>query len=108
MSLPTSNRALVWVGKRKLEVQQRPVVAPGEGEVLVKIMSTGICGSDCHNWESDSVSKQLVLGHESSGIIEQVGKNVTDRYVGQRVAVEPGNACMKYVSLPPVFTVSLY
>ena len=95
MSLPTSNRALVWVGKRKLEIQQRPIIAPGDNEVLVKIMSTGICGSDYHNWESDVMSKQLVLGHESSGIIVQLGKNVKERVVGQRVAVEPGNACMK-------------
>ena len=97
-SLPTSNRSVVWVGKRVLEIQQRPVVAPGLGEVLVKIMSTGICGSDCHNWESDSVSRQLVLGHESAGVIIQIGEGVTNRSVGQRVAVEPGFACMECVS----------
>lgn len=96
-SLPTSNRSVVWVGAKTLEVQQRPVVAPGDNEVLVEIVATGICGSDCHNWESDKVSRQIVLGHESSGIISKVGKNVTNRTVGQRVAVEPGFACMEYV-----------
>ncbi|KAF7552892.1 hypothetical protein G7046_g7271 [Stylonectria norvegica] len=80
---------------QKLEVQQRPVVAPSDNEVLVEIVATGICGSDCHNWESDKVSRQLVLGHESSGVIVRVGKNVTSRTVGQRVAVEPGFACME-------------
>ena len=35
-----------------------------------------------------SVSKQLVLGHESSGVIKEVGKGVKDRFVGQRVAVD--------------------
>ncbi|KAH7014085.1 xylitol dehydrogenase [Microdochium trichocladiopsis] len=94
MTLPESNRACVWVGARKVEVQQRPVKPVGANDVLVKIISTGICGSDCHNYESDKVSRQLVLGHESSGIIEQVGPSVTDRTVGQRVAVEPGFACM--------------
>jgi len=64
---------------------------------LVEIIATGICGSDCHNYESDKVSRQLVLGHESSGIIVKVGKNVTDRAVGQRVAIEPGFPCMEYV-----------
>ncbi|KAH6691480.1 xylitol dehydrogenase [Plectosphaerella plurivora] len=93
--LPTSNRALVWTGAWKLEIQQRPVVPPGKNDVLIKIISTGICGSDCHNWESDSVSRQLVLGHESSGVIVQVGENVTSRVVGQRVAVEPASACME-------------
>lgn len=98
--LPTSNRSVVWVGARKLEIQQRPVVAPGPGEVLVEIVSTGICGSDCHNWESSSVSRQLVLGHESAGVIIQVGEGVKDRSVGQRVAVEPGFACNEYVNFP--------
>ncbi|EOO01033.1 putative xylitol dehydrogenase protein [Phaeoacremonium minimum UCRPA7] len=92
--LPTSNRAVVWAGARKLEIQQRPVVPPSDTEVLVEIVATGICGSDCHNWESDKVSRQLVLGHESSGVIIKVGKDVKDRTVGQRVAVEPGFACM--------------
>lgn len=94
-SLPASNKAVVWAGARKLEIQERPVLPPGDNEVLVEIISTGICGSDCHNWESDKVSRQLVLGHESSGVVLQVGKNVKDRFVGQRVAVEPGFACME-------------
>lgn len=94
---PTSNRSVVWVGARKLDIQQRPVTAPGPGEVLVEIVSTGICGSDCHNWESDSVSRQLVLGHESAGVIIRLGEGVKDRSVGQRVAVEPGFACNEYV-----------
>ncbi|KAI8251649.1 hypothetical protein K4K58_008438 [Colletotrichum sp. SAR11_239] len=78
-SLPTSNKAVVWVGPKKLEIQERPVRPPGDNEVLVEIIATGICGSDCHNWESDKVSRQLVLGHESSGIIIQTGKSVKDR-----------------------------
>jgi D-xylulose reductase len=88
-----SNRACVWVGKRQLEVQQRPGPALGDNDVLVKVMSTGICGSDCHNWDSASVSRQLVLGHESAGVIERVGAAVTSRTVGQRVAIDPANPC---------------
>jgi D-xylulose reductase len=89
-----SNRACVWVGPQKLEVQQRPIQPVGDNDVLVKVISTGICGSDCHNYESSTVSRQLVLGHESSGIIEKVGAAVKDRVVGERVAIEPGFACM--------------
>jgi D-xylulose reductase len=91
--MASSNRACVWVAARKVEVQERPVQPLGDHDVLVQIMSTGICGSDCHNYESDKVSKQLVLGHESAGIIKEIGKAVTNRSVGQRVAVEPGFAC---------------
>ncbi|KFA71081.1 hypothetical protein S40288_05512, partial [Stachybotrys chartarum IBT 40288] len=93
-NMAPSNRACVWVASRKVEVQERPVQPVGDNDVLVEVISTGICGSDCHNWESDKVSKQLVLGHESAGIIKEVGKAVTDRSVGQRVAIEPGFACM--------------
>jgi threonine dehydrogenase-like Zn-dependent dehydrogenase len=91
-----SNRSCVWVGAKQLEIQERLIKPVGGDEVLVKVMSTGICGSDAHNWASDKVSRQLVLGHESAGIIVEVGASVTDRSVGQRVAIEPGFACLKY------------
>lgn len=109
-TVPTSNRSVVWTGPRHLEIQQRPVAAPGPGEVLVELKATGICGSDCHNWESGSVSRQLVLGHESAGVILRVGEGVR-RSVGERVAVEPGFACME-LRLPspshaPLFFLSL-
>jgi threonine dehydrogenase-like Zn-dependent dehydrogenase len=91
-----SNRSCVWAGAKQLEIQERLIKPVGGDEVLVKVMSTGICGSDAHNWESDKVSHQLVLGHESAGIIVEVGASVTDRSVGQKVAIEPGFACLKY------------
>ncbi|KAL4811146.1 chaperonin 10-like protein [Aspergillus unguis] len=97
----TTNRAAVWVSQRTLEIQNRPITPPGPSDVLVKIIATGICGSDGHNWTSASVSKQLVLGHESAGIIVETGSSVHDRYVGQRVAVEPGFACAR---CPPCLT----
>ncbi|KAL2865545.1 NAD(P)-dependent alcohol dehydrogenase [Aspergillus lucknowensis] len=90
-----SNRSVVWVGARTLEIQERPIDSPGPNDVLVQVMATGICGSDAHNWVSSSVSRQLILGHESAGVIVEVGADVQDRYVGQRVAVEPGFACLK-------------
>ncbi|KAL2811093.1 chaperonin 10-like protein [Aspergillus granulosus] len=90
-----SNRAVVWVAARTLEIQERPIDLPGPNDVVVQVMATGICGSDAHNWESSSVSRQLVLGHESAGIIIEVGADVHDRHVGQRVAIEPGFACLK-------------
>ncbi|KAL4875793.1 chaperonin 10-like protein [Aspergillus karnatakaensis] len=90
-----SNRSVVWVAARTLEIQERPIDPPGANDVLVQVISTGICGSDAHNWTSSSVSRHLVLGHESAGIIVEVGSDVKDRHVGQRVAVEPGFACLK-------------
>ena len=68
-----------------------PILQP-DG-VLVKIMATGICGSDMHNYLSGGVggrpaAKRLVMGHESSGEVVAVGDLVTSHKVGDRVAGE--------------------
>ncbi|KAJ5642852.1 uncharacterized protein N7484_005359 [Penicillium longicatenatum] len=95
MSAKYTNRACVWVAANTLEIQELPTKPVGPDDVLVQVMATGICGSDAHNWNSAHVSRQLVLGHESAGIIVEVGSNVDKSRVGQRVAMEPGFACLK-------------
>jgi D-xylulose reductase len=96
-STVSSNRSVCWVAPKKLEVQERPVPEVGENDVLVQVISTGICGSDAHVWASNPATPPPVLGHESAGVITKIGGSVKDRSVGMRVAVEPGFACMKYV-----------
>ncbi len=91
----STNLSVVWTAPKKAELQHRPVREVGDDEVLVQIISTGICGSDAHVWESDPAKPPPVMGHESAGKIYKIGAKVTDRFVGQRVAVEPGIACMK-------------
>src|SRR5438270_11521465 len=83
---------------RDLRIEQRPIPAPSEGEVLVRILSVGVCGSDVHYYEHgrmrDFVARgPLALGHESSGQIVEVGKGVSPRRVGGRVTIEPGEQC---------------
>lgn len=61
---------------------------------------TGICGSDVHYWQhggigSFVVKEPMVLGHESAGVVAQVGEQVTSLKVGDRVAVEPGYPCRR-------------
>jgi D-xylulose reductase len=90
-----SNLVCAWVGQRQLQLQQRTVKSLGDEDVSIKMMATGLCGSDGHIWEKPSLSRQVVLGHEAAGIIAAVGSGVKDRQVGQRVAVEPGIACLK-------------
>ncbi len=70
-----------------LRVEERDVPEPGPDEVLVQVKSVGVCGSDIHYFEhgriADFIVEQpLVLGHEASGIVSAVGKNVTDLEVG--------------------------
>ncbi|KAF3830483.1 hypothetical protein GH733_004302 [Mirounga leonina] len=65
------------------------------GEVLLKMHSVGICGSDVHYWQHGRigdfvVEKPMVLGHEASGTVVQVGSLVKHLKPGDRVAIEPG------------------
>ena len=91
----TSNRSVVWTAPSNVEIQHRDVPEVGEDEMLVEVISTCICGSDAHVWESNPEKAPPVLGHESAGKISKLGSKVTSRVVGQRVAIEPGFACMK-------------
>ncbi|KAK6461325.1 xylitol dehydrogenase [Scheffersomyces coipomensis] len=64
-------------------------------EVIVEVKKTGICGSDIHYYAHGKIghfvlTKPMVLGHESSGIVTQIGSKVTSVKVGDKVAIEPG------------------
>ncbi|RDW74919.1 hypothetical protein BP6252_06061 [Coleophoma cylindrospora] len=91
----SANRSVCWVAPKTLEIQHREVGEISDDEVLLEVITTGICGSDAHVWASNPAKAPPVLGHESAGKIIKVGSKVTDRVVGQRVAIEPGFACMK-------------
>lgn len=82
-------------GPGQLRTEHRPVPQPGTGEVLVRIRSVGVCGSDTHYYREGRigdyvVTEPLVLGHEPSGRIVAVGDSVPAERVGQRVSLEPG------------------
>jgi len=93
----TENLCAVLNGPKNLEIQSRPLSDEplGEDEVLIEVVSTGICGSDAHSWEVGQANP-IILGHESTGVILEIGSGVTDRHVGERVAIEPRQSCMKY------------
>ena len=81
-----------------VEVRERPVPEPGPGEVLVKVRSVGVCGSDVHYYRhgrigSHVVRAPMVLGHEPGGVVAAVGPGVVAPRPGQRVSVEPGVPC---------------
>ena len=72
----------------------------GKDEVLVKIKAVGICGSDVHYYATGRigdfvVERPLILGHECSGQIVEVGEDVEGLRVEDRVALEPGIPCRK-------------
>ncbi|ODV79562.1 xylitol dehydrogenase [Suhomyces tanzawaensis NRRL Y-17324] len=64
-------------------------------DVIVEVKKTGICGSDIHYYAHGKIgkfvlTKPMVLGHESSGIVSKIGPGVTSLKVGDKVAIEPG------------------
>ncbi|MBA3265988.1 MAG: NAD(P)-dependent alcohol dehydrogenase [Nocardioidaceae bacterium] len=91
-------RVSVLRGVGEVAVEERPIPQPGRGEVLVRIGSVGVCGSDVHYYEHGRigphvVDSPLILGHEAGGEVEALGLGVTSLASGQRVAVEPGVPC---------------
>ena len=88
-------RALVLTGVGKLEMQDVPEPAAGEGEVLVRVTSAGICGSDIHGFLGHSPRRRppLVLGHEAVGTVAAVHSSVKGFTEGQRVYVNPLISC---------------
>ena len=72
-------------------VEEIPFVGPGAGEVSLRVVSCGICGSDVHAFKSDPgfewVRPPITLGHEFSGTVESVGPGVTRVSPGDRVVL---------------------
>ena len=92
------NLTSVLYGVDDLRLEERPIPTPGNNQVMVAVRSVGICGSDVHYWVDGRIGnfvvrEPLVLGHESAGIVEQVGASITGLAAGDRVAIEPGVPC---------------
>ena len=123
LSADAQMRAAVLVEPGRIEMAQRPVPKPAAGDVLVRVSSVGVCGSDTHYYRHGRVGgfvveAPLVLGHEAAGTIVGVGESVDPSRVGQRVSIEPQrpdpdseetrrghyNLCphMRFFATPPV------
>ena len=81
------------VGKRKIELQSEKYVKPGSNEVVVKVKSCGICGTDLHFYNDYPTGKPIPLGHEIAGIIHETGGGVKDLKPGQRVVIQNHVPC---------------
>lgn len=94
MQRPNGMKALVKAKPVEgLWMQRQPVPETGADDVLIRIKKTGICGTDIHIWNWDEWSQKtvpvpLITGHEFVGEIVDMGANVTDLSIGQRVSGE--------------------
>ncbi len=87
---------LIGLSKVVVDYDTVPNLLPNE--VLIKVEAVGICGSDIHYYQHGHIGKRQVQyphiqGHECSGVIVQIGDQVTRFKIGDRVTVEPGTPC---------------
>lgn len=100
-------KAAVWYGRKDVRVENVPEPpSPGPGEVKIKVARTGICGSDLHEYDAGPIfiptaephpltgrKAPLILGHEFSGEVVEVGKGVENVKVGDRVTPDAAQHC---------------
>lgn len=86
-------KAALYEGKEKIRIVDIPKPVPKAGEVLVKIKYTGICGSDLEAYKAGLYPSAVVMGHEASGVIEELGPGVKRRKIGDRVAINSSMPC---------------
>ena len=82
-----SRAAVAWAPNQPLTIEEVDVMPPQKGEVLVRIIATGVCHTDAYTLSgADSEGKfPCILGHEGGGIVEQLGEGVTSVAVGDHV-----------------------
>jgi threonine dehydrogenase-like Zn-dependent dehydrogenase len=89
-------KAAVWHGKRDIRVDEVPDPVISEPtDAIVRITSSGLCGSDLHLYETlgPFMTEGDILGHEPMGIVEEVGSGVSNLAVGDRVVMPFQIAC---------------
>lgn len=92
-------KAMVLTGLNRMKMIEKPdpvIVKPDE--VLIRMKSVGVCGSDIHYYTEGKIGSQVVeypftVGHEGAGIIEKTGSSVTRVKPGDRVAIDPAMPC---------------
>lgn len=100
-------KASVLCGVQQLEVRDVPCPAISSHEVLVRISAVGLCGTDAHifaghaNYNTNDYGTPIplalqpqILGHEITGVIEEIGAAVSDLHPGDRVVVDQGLNCV--------------
>ncbi len=87
-------QAVVFPAPHTLSVEQVADPVCGPDEVIVQVSRCGICGTDVHIYRNEYLSEfPLIPGHEFGGVVVEVGRDVTDLRVGDRVAVDPNLYC---------------
>ncbi len=87
----TVNRRIVVTAVENMELREEPVPVPAAGEVRVRSVFIGVCGSDTHAFHGTHpfIPIPYLPGHEATGVVEELGEGVDTVQIGDRVVVEP-------------------
>ena len=109
-------KAALWYKSGDIRIEDIPEPSPCAGEVKIKVKWCGTCGSDLHEFTMGPIFipvenphpitqevAPVIMGHEFSGEITEVGEGVTNLAVGDRVTVEPLIVCGEYCRLYVLF-----
>ncbi len=84
-------------GPKDIRLKEVPIPETGDNEILLKVKSAAICGTDIrminNGYKGITEQTPRILGHELSGVIEKVGKNIGSYQPGMRIAVAPNMGC---------------
>lgn len=87
-------RVATWRGESRFTIDEVPDPLVGPGQIVVAIHTSGICGTDVHTTQGlFPRAPPMVLGHEYTGIVREVGRGVSRGLVGRLVACEPSYGC---------------
>jgi L-iditol 2-dehydrogenase len=86
-AIPTTMQAAVYRGVNDVRLETVPVPSIGRGEMLIRVHSCGVCGTDLKKISTGSHSAPRIFGHETSGVVAAVGEGVQTYRPGDRVMV---------------------
>ena len=87
-------KVAMWYNNNDIRVEEKPTPSPGQGEMLVKVISCGICGSDIVEWYR-LPRAPLVQGHEVGVEVMKIGAGVSKYKKGDRLFIAPKIPCLK-------------
>ena len=90
-----ANKTVVLEAPRQLQLHERSVPSPAPGEVLIRVVATAVCGTDLeiYTGQHPGVNYPVVMGHEATGIVAELGSGVAHLQTGQPVLINPIIAC---------------
>ncbi len=103
-SIPATSRVAMLTKPEHFDLQEYPIPALGDDDILVKVEGCGVCGTDAHEFKRDPFSLiPVVLGHEGTGEIVKMGKNVKVDSAGKPLAVgDKVVTCMIFKDNPDI------